>query len=218
MERWEAEGLVKNKSIIKAFLNVPRENFISEHHMSQAYSDHPLPLIKGQTISQPTTIIIMLEALNLKEGHKVLEIGAGSGYNGALISHIVGKKGKVYAVEIIPELAGLAENNIKKLKNYYKEHKTKADFLKNLRIINSDGSLGWKKAAPYDRIIVTAACPSIPKPLVEQLREGGIIIAPVDDILYGQKMIKGIKTKGTLVKDSLGYFSFVPLKGKHGYG
>jgi len=163
-----------------------------------------LPIGYEQTISQPTTVLIMTEALELKKGQKVLEVGAGSGYQAALIGNLVGAKGKVITTEIIPELAKFAKANLKKAK------------IKNAFVVEYDGSQGYGKEAPYDRIIVTAACPEIPKPLVDQLKEGGIIIAPVGSFL-GQKMVKGTKRKGGLETYSLGDFVFVPLKGKYGY-
>ena len=106
--------------------------------------------------------------------------------------------------EIISDLVEFSNQNINKLK------------IRNIEIINSDGSQGYEKEAPYDKVIVTAACPNIPKPLVDQLKEKGIIVAPVGD-LFGQQMIKGRKKKGILETESLGYFMFVPLKGKYGY-
>ncbi|MCX8147471.1 MAG: methyltransferase domain-containing protein, partial [Candidatus Woesearchaeota archaeon] len=146
-------------------------------------------------------IMIMLQALEPKESDKVLEIGTGSGYNAALLSKLVKK---VVTTEIIPELVEYAKKNLKKAG------------IKNVEVFHSDGSRGHKKEAPYDKIIVTAACPEIPLPLIEQLKENGIIVAPVGP-LYSQKMIKGTKKKGKLVLEELGDFVFVPLKGKHGY-
>jgi protein-L-isoaspartate(D-aspartate) O-methyltransferase len=204
IDYWQSSGIIKDKKIIGAFKAIPREKFIMDEHLSEAYGDYPLPIGRGQTISQPTTVMLMTEALELKEGDKVLEVGAGSGYQAAIISKIIGKKGKVITTEIIPELAEFADKNIKKLK------------IRNVKIINCDGSQGYKEEAPYDRIMVTAACPEIPKPLIQQLKENGIIIAPVGNLL-GQQMIKGIKKSGKLETKPLGYFMFVPLKGKYGY-
>ena len=204
IEYWQSSGIIKDKKLIEAFKAVQREKFIRDEHLSEAYGDYPLPIGLGQTISQPTTVMLMTEALELKEGDKVLEIGAGSGYQAAIIAKMAGNKGKVITTEIIPELAEFAQENIKKLK------------IKNVKIINYDGSQGYKKEAPYNKIIITAACPQIPKPLIKQLKEDGIIIAPVGH-LFGQQMIKGIKKKEKLETKSLGYFMFVPLKGKYGY-
>jgi len=201
---WLANGTVKNCRIIEAFLKIKREDFILPEYIEEAYRDYPLPLMEGQTISQPTTVMIMLEALELKQGMKVLEVGAGSGWNAALMARIVGDKGRVYAVEIVPELARFAEENIQKTG------------LRNVEVIKGDGSIGYGKKAPYDRIIVTAACPALPKELVEQLKEDGIIVAPVDSFL-GQKMVKVVKNHSHLKKTYLGMFSFVPLRGLKGF-
>ncbi|MDO8740955.1 MAG: protein-L-isoaspartate(D-aspartate) O-methyltransferase [Candidatus Woesearchaeota archaeon] len=204
IEFWKKEKIVKNEKVLEAFKAVPRELFILGGYEHEAYGDYPLPIQAGQTISQPTTVMIMTDALNVKEGQKILEIGTGSGYQAAILADLVGKKGKVITTEIIKELVEFSKNNIGKLK------------IKNIKILHSDGSEGYIKEALYDRIIVTAACPKIPQPLVDQLKEGGIIVAPVESIL-GQEMVKGIKKNGKLITASLGYFSFVPLKGKHGY-
>jgi protein-L-isoaspartate(D-aspartate) O-methyltransferase len=149
--------------------------------------------------------MLMTQALELKEGQKVLEVGAGSGWQAAIIARIIGKNGKVITTEIIPELAEFAKNNIKKAK------------IKNVDVINYDGSQGYKKEAPYDRIIITAACPKIPPPIIEQLKTGGILVAPVGSLVFGQDMFKLRKTSSGIQTESLGCFVFVPLKGKYGY-
>lgn len=194
-------GVVKSAAVRDAFLKVNREDFIPDNHKDEAYGDYPLHIMLGQTISQPTTVAMMLEALELKKGQRVLEIGAGSGYNAALIAEIV-RPGKVFSVEIINELAEYARKNVVGIKN--------------LDIVASDGGIGLQKEAPFDRIVVTAACPEIPQPLIEQLKEGGVLVAPVDSMV-NQVMIKVRKVNGKLHKEKLGFFSFVPLKGKHGF-
>ena len=204
VEHWISSGIIKDKKIIEAFRKVSRELFVAEERKEEAYGDYPLPIGKGQTISQPTTVMIMTQALELKEGDKVLEVGSGSGYQAAIIANIVGDNGRVISTEIVDELVESAKSNIKKLK------------LKNVEIIKHDGSKGYAKEAPYDKIIITAACPKIPNPLIKQLKEGGIIVAPVGN-MNEQEMIKGRKIKGKLIKENLGDFMFVPLKGKHGY-
>ena len=203
LDYWKSSGIVKDKKVLEAFKAVPREKFILKKYRHEAYGDYPLSIGENQTISQPTTVMIMTEALELKEGDKVLEIRTGSGYQAAMISELVGDKGKVITTEIIPELAEFAQKNIEKLK------------LKNVKIINYDGSRGYEKQKPYDKIIITAACPEIPPPVIDELEENGIIIAPVGNLI-SQQMVKGIK-KGKLKTRSLGYFVFVPLKGKYGY-
>lgn len=198
---WTNSKIITDKRLIEAFKAIPREEFILGESLNEAYGDYPLPILKGQTISQPTTVMIMINALDLKKTDRVLEVGAGSGYCAAIISKMVKF---VYTTEIIPELAEFAANNIKRVE------------IKNIEVINYDGSQGYEKQAPYDKIMVTAACPRIPPPLIEQLKEGGIIVAPVSQFL-GQNMIKGIKKGKDLKTESLGDFVFVPLKGKYGY-
>ncbi|MBI2575406.1 protein-L-isoaspartate(D-aspartate) O-methyltransferase [Candidatus Woesearchaeota archaeon] len=203
-EYWQETGLVTDKKAIKAFMGVPREMFVPEHYRAESYGDYPLPLPSGQTISQPTTVMIITQALELHTGQKVLEVGAGSGYQAAIIAEMVGSKGTVYATEIIPELAALAGQNLKMAG------------IKNVKVMCMDGSRGYEKAAPYDRIVVSAACSEIPKPLAEQLKEEGIIVAPVGNSWQGQQLIKARKKNGRLETENLGDFVFVPLKGKHG--
>ena len=204
IKSWISSGTIKDRKVIEAFRKIPREEFIEESRREESYGDYPLPIGEGQTISQPTTVAIMTQALELEEGHKVLEVGSGSGYQAAIITEIIGTKGKIISTEIVPELAELAKNNIKKLA------------LKNIEILNYDGSKGYAKEAPYDRILVAAASPKIPKPLIDQLKENGVIIIPVGNMLE-QAMIKGRKTNGKLSEEILGDFVFVPLKGKYGY-
>ena len=207
IEHWISSGVVKDKRIIESFKKVPRENFIRKEHLDEAYGDYPLAIGEGQTISQPTTVMIMTQALELRKGYRVMEIGAGSGYQAAIIARIIGDKGKVYALELIPQLARLARKNLRKTR------------IKNVEVICTDGSKGYSKEAPYDRIIITAAAPKTPKHLLSQLKKGGILVAPVGP-LYGQEMIKIKKfdDKGKKLKiENLGDFIFVPLKGKKGF-
>ena len=198
IDHWLNSGIITNKKVIDSFKKIPREDFVLKEFYDQAYSDQALPLIKEQTISQPTTVMIMTQALEPKPGQKILEIGTGSGYQAALLSNIVGKKGKIYTIERIPELVKLAKTNIKKLK------------IKNIEIIRGDGSKGYQKEAPFERIIVTAACKEIPKILITQLTDKGILIAPVGPT-YSQKMIKLKKKKDKIKTETLGDFVFVPL-------
>lgn len=203
IDYWISNKIVTDKLLIDAFKKVKREDFVLEAFRSDAYDDVPLPILKEQTISQPTTVMMMLGFLELKPGMNVLEIGAGSGYNAALMAEIVGKEGKVFTTETIEELVQFAKKNLKKAK------------ITNVKVIHTDGSKGWPAAAPYDRIICTAAAPKIPEVYINQLKEGGIIVIPVGP-LYGQSMIKGKKIKGKLETENLGSFMFVPLVGKFG--
>src|SRR3989344_8715151 len=201
IDYWLKNKIITDQRLIKAFQEVKRENFITKEFINEAYGDYPLPIGHEQTISQPTTIMLMTEALELKSTDKVLEIGSGSGYQAALISRLARK---VISIEIIKDLALFAKENINK------------NNIKNVEIINADGSQGYEKESPYDKIIATAACPKIPEALIEQLKENGIIVAPVGP-LYGQVMVKAKKIKNKLISWKLGDFIFVPLKGNYGY-
>ncbi len=200
---WRSAKTADEKAL-QAFLKVPRELFVPEALKEVAYEDCPLPIPCGKTISQPTTTIIMINALELKEGHKVLEVGTGSGYHAALMAAVAGK-GRVISLEVVPELVIFARENLKKAG------------VNNVTVIEEDGSQGYEKEAPFDRIIITAACPEVPKPLLEQLKIGGIIVAPVG-ILNGQHMVKMMKKSMTEFEmETLGEFMFLPMVGKHGF-
>lgn len=203
VENWQASGEIRDRNVISAFSKVRRELFVPREYKKDAYVDEPLPIPAGQTISQPTTVVLMLDALEAKQGQNVLEIGAGSGYNAALLSVLVGRNGKVITTEIVPELVKFAKANLKKAG------------VKNVVVIHSDGSRGYAKEAPYDRIICTAAAPKIPDVLVKQLKEGGILLIPVGP-MYAQRLVKARKVKGRLETEDLGDYIFVPLMGKYG--
>ncbi len=193
---------VKDENVLNAMLKIPRHLFIPKQFQDQAYEDYPLDIGNNQTISQPYTIAFMLEALELKKQNKVLEIGTGSGYSAAIISEIT--KSKVYSTEIISSLALNAEENLIKAG------------VKNIKVICTDGSLGLKEYFPYDKILINAACPDFPDPLIKQLKDNGIIIGPIGGVL-GQEMVKGIKKGRKLERKVLGNFIFVPLKGELGW-
>ena len=201
VKRWKDYKIIKDLKVIKAFESVLREKFILQEFKKEAYYDGPLPIGFDQTISQPTTILLMVEALELKKKDKVLEVGSGSGYGAAIMSKLAKK---VYTTEIIPELVKFARNNLRKTK------------IKNVKVIEFDGSRGYDVKKPYDKIIITAGCPEIPNVLIDQLKEGGIIVAPVGGS-FGQRMIKVTKKKGKLKRIYLGDFMFVPLRGKYGH-
>jgi len=192
--------LIKDDKVLQAFQAIPREMFVLEDSIEQAYYDGPLSIGYRQTISQPTTVLTMVDALELKKTDKVLEIGAGSGYEAAILSQL---SDQVYSVEIVPELVSFAKTNLTKAK------------VKNVEVIQWDGGLGYDKQAPYDKIIVSAACDKIPEALIDQLVEGGILIAPVG-VAYTQKMIKGVKHNEELEETYMGDYIFVPLTGEFG--
>lgn len=196
----QKDKLIKSNKVLQAFQAIPREMFVLKGSIAEAYYDVALSIGYRQTISQPTTVLIMVDALELKKTDKVLEVGAGSGYEAAILSQL---SDQVYSVEIVPELVAFAKNNLMKAK------------IKNVEVIQWDGGLGYEKKAPYDKIIVSAACDNIPKALINQLVEGGILVAPVGGG-YTQKMIKGIKYNKELEETDLGDYIFVPLTGEFG--
>jgi protein-L-isoaspartate(D-aspartate) O-methyltransferase len=195
---------LKSKNIEDALRKFKREFFIPPSMKHLAYRDFPISIGFNQTISQPSTVVAMTEALEVEKGQKILEIGTGSGWQASILSYLVSEKGFVYSIEIIEELAEFAKKNLKKLG------------IKNVEVVEKDGSEGLKEKAPFDRIIVTAACPDIPKTLIDQLRDGGIMVIPVGN-LYLQDMLVVKKMKGKVEKKSIGSFMFVPLVGKYGF-
>ena len=199
VDLWRKQGF--SHKFIDTFMSIPRENFVLEKDRWQAYGDYPLSVGYGQTISQPTTVMLMLKWLELRDGIKVLEIGAGSGYNAALLGRIIGDKGKVYSVEIVPELVEVAKRNLNEID------------VKNVEAIFGDGSKGYEKEAPYDRIVVSCACPEeVLGVLVGQLKIGGVLVAPLGG--YPQVMTRVRKLKGGNVeREEFGDFVFVPLRG-----
>ena len=190
---------------LKAFREINREDFISGEFRTMAYADRPLPLLRGKTISQPSTVMIMTHSLELNPGDKVFEVGTGSGFQAAIIAKIVGEKGRVISAEVIPELVHFARNNLKKAG------------ISNAGVFEEDGSAGFAEEAPFDKIIITAACKEFPKSLLEQLKPNGIIVGPVGN-QYEQEMVKGVKRKdGKLDLEFLGQFLFTPMYGKYGF-
>jgi len=177
-QRISASTGLKDERILRAFASVPRHEFLPEAQRSHAYEDRALPLDDGQTISQPSMIAIMLEALDCQPGLRALEVGAGSGYAAAVLGQLVGE---VYTVEVRPALAELARQNI--------AHSE----LQNVHVVQGDGSQGLPEHAPYDRILVSAAPDRVPGALVEQLAVGGKIAIPVGDD-HAQTLLVGRKT------------------------
>lgn len=152
-------------------------------------------------------VAIMNEALELKIGSKVLEVGAGSGYHSATVAEEIGPQGRVYTIEFVPELVRVARSNLER-----------AGYSDRVTLVQGDGSLGYPDRAPYDRILVTAAAPKVPQTLVAQLRPGGIMILPVGGRLFPQELLRVKKDeKGRVERSSLGGVAFVPLMGKEGF-
>jgi len=186
---------IKDLKVIKAMRKVPRHEFVDESLWDYAYSDRPLPIGMGQTISQPYIVALMTENLDITGSERVLEIGTGSGYQAALLSEIADE---VYTVEIITVLH--QQSNIA-LSNY-----------PNVKTSNHDGYYGWEQYAPFDRIIVTAAPDHIPQPLVEQLTDGGIMVIPVGPPGWNQILLKVEKKNGEVITTKItDYVAFVPL-------
>ncbi len=199
-------GYIKSPKVKMALLNVPRELFVPEESYYQSYVDEPLAIPGSQTISAPHMHAITLSELKLRRAEKVLEVGAGSGILLAYIQEIIGKRGKVVGIEINNHSYNFAKNNL--------EH---AGY-KNIILIHGDGSLGYPKYAPYDKIVISAASPDIPKPILEQLKPGGILLIVIGSPYGEQNLVKIMKTKtGKLVKKEILPVIFVPLKGEYGW-
>ena len=207
VRRLKLSGYIKTRSVEEAFLSIPREVFIPDNLKRSAYEDTPLPIGHMQTISAPSMIAIMLEALELERGHKVLEIGAGSGYHAALVAHIVGPEGHVYTIERIGELAEFARDNIRRV-----------GLQDRVTVIVGDGSGGYKERAPYHRIYLTCAAPNVPRHMLDQVFDGGIILAPVGRSHWWQDLIRLRKLRGNdTEEENLGGCVFVPMIGKYGF-
>ena len=186
-----------SEKILESFSKVKRENFIPKEEKEYAYEDTALPIGFKQTISQPYTIARMLSLLELKKSQKVLEIGSGCGYVLSLMSEITGEKGKIFGIEIIKELA---ERSKKNLKEY-----------RNVKIYNKNGRLGFGDKSSFDRILISAANNEISEPLIRQLKNNGIIVAPLGS-RFEQSLIAFKKIKGKLkIKKEIPGFIFVPL-------
>ena len=199
-EQITARG-IKDPRVIEAMKKVPRHLFVEEALQSQAYSDHPLPIGEKQTISQPYMVALMAEALQLKGNEKALEIGAGSGYQTAILAEIAKS---VFSIERILSLTMRARKLLREL-GY-----------RNVEIKFSDGTQGWMEESPFDAVIVTAGAPEIPQPLVNQLAVGGRLVIPVGDSVI-QDLIRVTKTEEGIHKEDLGGCRFVKLIGKYGW-
>ncbi|MHA1754231.1 MAG: protein-L-isoaspartate(D-aspartate) O-methyltransferase [Candidatus Odinarchaeia archaeon] len=209
LERLKNVGIVKSKIVEEAFLKVPREEFLPNALKHRAYDDTPLPIGWGQTISAIHMVLIMLEELKLEKGLKILEVGGGSGYHAALCAEAVyspDKGGIVHTVERIGRLAVYALKNL-----------IKTGYNKIVRVYHRDGTEGLPEKAPYDRILVTAASPIIPPPLIKQLKDPGRLLIPVGGRHLWQDLILIEKINGKVKRNNLGGVAFVPLIGKYGY-
>lgn len=208
------QGILRSPKVIRALQSIPRARFLSEESRAYSASDTPLPIGQGQTISAPHMVAIMNEALQLQTGQKILEVGAGSGWHAVTIAEIVAPKesprsewGHVYTVEINQTLAELARKNV-----------MNSGYGDRISLIFGDGSKGYAQKAPYDRIVVAAASPEIPRPLLKQLKPEGIMLIPVGNASLFQTLLKVTKeADGKLKETSLGGVAFVPLIGEYGF-
>ncbi|MDH4161668.1 MAG: protein-L-isoaspartate(D-aspartate) O-methyltransferase [Nitrospirota bacterium] len=192
---------IRNPRVLDAMRKVQRHEFMPEALRLQAYGDHAMPIGEGQTISQPYIVALMTELLGLKGPERVLEIGTGSGYQAAVLAELCQK---VYTVERVKTLADKARQNLDRL-GY-----------RNVAMKVFDGTYGWKDMAPFDAIIVTAASPSVPQPLVEQLKEGGVLVVPVGERM-SQELLSIVKTSTGIRTERSIPCVFVPLIGNHGW-
>jgi protein-L-isoaspartate(D-aspartate) O-methyltransferase len=189
---------ITNARVLAVMGRLPRHEFVPERLRRDAYSDHPLPIGHGQTISQPYVVAFMTEQLEPKPTDRVLEIGTGSGYQAAVLAQLVAQ---VYSIEIVTELAKRAAADLKRLS------------YTNVQVRADDGYKGWAEAAPFDAIIVTCAPERVPQPLIEQLKDGGRMIIPVGRI-WNQELVLLRKRNGKLEQHAVLPVSFVPMTGE----
>ena len=188
---------IAQPEVLDAMREVPRHRFIPPEKRSEAYEDHPVPIGWGQTISQPYIVALMTELLDLGGDEKVLEIGTGSGYHAAVLSRVAGH---VYTIEIVEGLADRARSTLEEL-GY-----------DNVTVRTGDGYKGWPDQAPFDAVILTAAPPRIPQPLIDQLAIGGRMVVPVGSFLQDLQLI--VKTDEGLEKRTVAPVRFVPMTGE----
>ena len=195
-QQLEARG-IRSKAVLEAMRATPRHLYMPPEVRSEAYEDRPVPIGYGQTISQPYIVAFMTDALEVERGHRVLEIGTGSGYQAAVLARLAGE---VYSVEIVPELARRAAETLA-LQGH-----------RNVHVREGDGYRGWPEKAPFDRIMLTAAPPEIPQALIDQLKPGGRLVAPVGETGMNQELILLTKSaSGAVTRRSILPVRFVPM-------
>jgi protein-L-isoaspartate(D-aspartate) O-methyltransferase len=193
---------IRDERVLAAMLEIPREQFVPPEERVSAYADCPIPIGRGQTISQPYMTALMAESLELTGGETVLEIGAGSGYAAAVLGALAAQ---VVSIEIVPALADLARENLRR-----------AGRGGNVTVVCGDGSMGYPEMAPYDAISVAAGAPEIPAALLEQLRDPGRLVIPVGD--WGHQNLRVVVKHGGRVSDRVATGClFVPLRGSDGW-
>ena len=190
---------ISDPAVLAAMAKVPRHVFLGGRLQAEAYADHPLPIGESQTISQPYIVALMTQSLGLGRHDRVLEIGTGSGYQAAVLAEVAGQ---VYTIELQKSLAAQAEKLLRKL-GY-----------ETVNVRCGDGFFGWPEQAPFDAIMLTCAPGKVPQPLIDQLREGGRIIAPVGGELQVQQLLLGTKNQGRLSFQTIAPVRFVPMRGQ----
>ena len=197
IEIMKNSGFLTDTKVEMAIKKILRHNFVPKNLQNIAYNNSPIPIMENQTISQPSVVARMTEWLDVKENHKVLEIGSGSGWQSAILSSLV-PKGRVLTIERHKKLADFAKKNLEKMG------------IKNVTIIHGDGNLGMPQEAPFDRIIITAACKTVPAALLDQLKINGLLIAPVGENTQSLILVKKTHNGFKELKNQDGYV-FVPL-------
>ncbi len=202
VKRLREHYLIRNEKVLDVMNRLPRHRFVPEAIKHQAYKDNALPIASNQTISQPFIVARMTELLELTPNSRVLEIGAGSGYQTAVLASLAGK---IFAVERIPNLASEAQERLQKLGFH------------NVTLRCADGTNGWEVYAPFDGILVAAGSPEVPQPLLEQLKVGGRLVIPIGKDPKTQFLIRMTRTANGFQTEDFGACSFVPLIGEHGW-
>ncbi len=202
IERLRGHYGIRDVRVLEAMRTVPRHLFVPEALQGRAYGDHALPIAANQTISQPFIVARMSELLELNDRSRVLEIGAGSGYQTAVLARLAAQ---VYAIERIGELARVAQARIRQLGIY------------NATVKCFDGTLGWSANAPYDGILVAAGGPDVPEPLLAQLKMDGKLVIPIGGTRESQRLIRFIRTEKGYAEEDHGACAFVPLIGHYGW-
>lgn len=202
IEKLRGHYQIRDERILEAMRRVPRHFFVPEALKAQAYKDNALPIASGQTISQPFIVARMSELLRLTPHSKVLEIGAGSGYQTAILAELAGR---VFAIERVPKLADQAQERLNHLK------------IRNVTLRCADGTMGWDAYAPFDAILVAAGGPEIPEPLIEQLKISGHLVIPIGQNQRNQHLIRVTRTERGFKTEDFGACAFVPLIGEHGW-
>ena len=202
VERLREHYKIADTRVLEVMNKLPRHLFVPQALQAQAYKDNALPIASGQTISQPYIVARMTEILEVTRRDKVLEIGAGTGYQTAVLASLARA---VFAVERLPNLAAAARDRLKRLGIY------------NVSLKTDDGTFGWDAYAPYDAILVAAGGPEIPRPLIDQLRVGGRLVIPVGPDPKNQDLVRALKTEAGIETQNFGPCAFVPLIGEHGW-